>query len=124
MSGARIEEAVEPLEVPHARSGEPMRGWTTYPYVVIRSSSATGPALEWLVLKHDTLEKRRNPQWTAGGGSVWEKEVWKVHIHVQLPQHRPGARLNGRNALMVGVVIREEHDGIDDGNTGKVVGKG
>ena len=48
-----------------------------------------------------------------------------MHIHVQLPQHRPGARLNGRNTLMVGVVIKEDipHDGVDDRNTGKVVGR-
>jgi len=67
--------------------------------------------------------------------SVREKEVSKmeVHIHVQLPQHRSGARLNGKNALIVGVVntvMGEDvpHGAVDDGNTGNVaerlVGKG
>ena len=62
--------------------------------------------------------------------SVLEKMVLKmeVHgdIHVQLSRHRSDARLNGRNSLMVDVVIGEDilHDAVDDRNIGNVVGKG
>ena len=58
-------------------------------------------------------------------------------IHVQLSQHRSGARLNGGNALMVGgentVVVDVVdnvmgddilHDAVDDRNIGNVAGKG
>ena len=51
-----------------------------------------------------------------------------VHIHVQLPQHHSGARLNGKNTTMLGVVggvMGEDipHGAVDDGNTGDVAGR-
>ena len=52
----------------------------------------------------------------------------EVHIHVQLPQHRSGARLNDKNGLIVGVVntVMGEgipHGAVGDGNTGNVAGR-
>jgi len=66
----------------------------------------------------------------TGEQNVQEKEVSKmgVHTHVQLPQHRSGPRLNGKNALIVGVVNTVIGEGIPRGAVGdrdteKVVGR-
>ena len=62
-----------------------------------------------------------------GEQNVQEKKVSKVgvHVHVQLPQHRSGARLSGKNTLIVGVVIGEgiPRGAVDNRNTEKVAGR-
>ena len=67
------------------------------------------------------------------GESARETKVSKMEahgdIHVQLPLHRSDMTVNGENTPMAGVVSTVIgdgilHNGIDDTNIGKVVGKG